>query len=349
VRGIEAGAGGIVVTSGDATLEGVRVYAAQDNGVTVYSSASASVEHSEIDASGRYGLSAFEATSLMMSYSKVTGGAGPGLWAACTPSDAGAGVTGCDCAAPVVVQLSSTKIDGNKTLGLALNGAQATLANVSINNTEVGGNFQHGGGVAAFGCSDVSATGLELDTNADYGMLVDDSRLYVDGAKVSGNLRGIWMQNIGQSMAGGATLINGSIENNLGVGIGIGENSLDVLIEGIEITGTISKVLPIVVGNVSASQAAVGDGVTWKAGAQATLRGLDLSANARASVLIDGDVTAGSAIESIALSGGDEVLGILQQNASAVPVSPTIESGVAFQATTEQVHAVPVDLIPPGI
>jgi hypothetical protein len=344
LRGLLVSGGSIIVASGDTLIDAVRVYASTGDGVQAATATSVVVTNSEVSSTDRYGTVAFGAAALALYNSKLSGSAGPGVWAQCDVGDP------CACAQAMPVHLENVLVDGNALVGVSLVGVSATLENVIVSNTKVGPNFQAGGGMSISGCSDVTAGGITIEDNVDFGLLVDDSSIDVDGIEVRGNLRGVWIQKIGQSLAGGATLRNGVIADNKGVGFGIGTLSLGVLAEGLEVLDTQSIALPVLVGGVSAGSQQVGDGLTWLDGAQVTLSNLTMSGSARASVLIDKASGAGSSIEGIVLAGGDEAKGIVLQS-YAGGTQPTLAGGApALDVQVTEVFSVPNEVaIPPGI
>jgi hypothetical protein len=102
---------------------------------------------------------------------------------------------------------------------------------------------------------------------------------------------------------------------------------------------------------VSASSESVGDGLDWFGASYLMVEGVTVSNSARASVLIDGAVAAGSTIQSLALGGGDEQKGILQQNVTVDDTSPSVGTGVPSVRTSasEEFAIATPPAVPPGI
>jgi hypothetical protein len=95
----------------------------------------------------------------------------------------------------------------------------------------------------------------------------------------------------------------------------------------------------------------VGDGLNWFDASSVVLDGITLSGSARQSVLIDGDVGQGSSITNVTLEGGDELLGILQQNYTQGGVQPVVGSGAPPVSTAAaEVYPIAEKMgLPPGI
>jgi hypothetical protein len=69
--------------------------------------------------------------------------------------------------------------------------------------------------------------------------------------------------------------------------------------------------MPLIVGNVSASQQDAGHGLVWCGPARAELSGIELGANELGSLVIERAVAPGSLLEHITLRDGDESKGIV--------------------------------------
>jgi len=353
VQGVTVGSGGVRVDGSGGPpvrIEKVRVIASGADGLRVEQGGIVEVRHTEIAQSTRYGVSAFGAGSVSVHDSIVSGGKGPGLWAECAE--------GCLCVAPVVLDLQNVVVRDNKIVGLAVVGANATLKNVDITGNTVASGFQPGSGLSASKCSNLTATGLRVLDNSNFGILIDDSSASLgasggkDGVEVSRNLMGLWMQNIGASNAGAqGKLENVTILENAGVGLGLDGSSKGIIIYGTEIRETSSIALPVLVGGVSAGSKEVGDGVNWLHGSQAQIDGLTVSSSARQSVLIDGEVASGSSIANVVLEQGDDAKGILQQNLPSGGVQPHVQTGAPPLTTSDaQKFAVPKSpAVPMGI
>jgi hypothetical protein len=345
VRGITISGGSLDVMDGDTRISASVITGSTNDGIVVNANASVTVERSEVTNASRYGISAFNAGNVNVLGSIITGSgtaSGPGMWAQCNG--------GCICETTVEVNIADSKFLDTSVVGIAIVGAKATISNVEVRGTTTGQNFQHGGGVSISSCSDVDATDLLVMENADFGILVDDSSIDFNGLDVGNNLRGMWIQNIGMSMQASAVIRNAEVTTNEGVGIGVAQGSAGVTIEDSNILDTEMIVLPVLIGGVSAGSESVGDGVTWKGGSDAILRGVTIGNSARASILIDGPVGSGSIIDTVTLLNGDEGKGIIQQNLAIDGTKP-VTSGTSPQVATQtdEAYAVPDDIIPPSI
>ncbi|HZO15853.1 MAG TPA: right-handed parallel beta-helix repeat-containing protein [Polyangiaceae bacterium] len=345
VRGLTIQSGSLNVRSGSTTASMVRILDSLQDGVTAGSGSNVSINASEIRNAERYGVSGFDIASLVIEDSVVEGRAGhggPGVWAQCN--------LGCACANRPQVSMTNVKISLMRIIALSLVAADATLHNVELRNTAVGDGFEHGGGVAASECAGLTATDLRIIDNEDYGMLIHDSSLNADGLKVSGNLRGVWIQAVGASMPGSVYLRNGELTGNQGVGIGVAMDSKSVTIENTNIADTQQIALPVMIDGVSASSELVANGITWKGLSHLSLNGVTVRSSQKQSVLIDGGVASGSTIANVLLSEGDETKGILQQNfMEGMDQSPQVIDSPPLTVTPEELFGVPDDIIPPTI
>jgi hypothetical protein len=352
VQGVNVSGGGIRVDGSGGQpvrISQVRVTNSGADGVRVEAGAVVEIVRSDVSGSARYGVSGFGAGSISVHQSIVSGGKGPGVWAECAD--------GCACAAPVNLDVFGTIIRDNKLVGVSIVGATATLKDVDITGNTVASGFQPGGGLSVSQCSNVTATGLRVLDNSHFGILVDDSAVSLggpgskDGVEVSRNLMGIWMQKIGTSFDVQAKLENCKILENSGVGLGLDGSSKGIIIYGTEVRETTAIALPVLVGGVSADSREVGDGLNWLKTTQAQIDGLTVSASARQSFLIDGEVAAGSSISNIALEQGDETKGILQQNLPSGGVEPSVGAGspVLTKSPAEQFAVPKSPEVPMGI
>ncbi|HTN92017.1 MAG TPA: right-handed parallel beta-helix repeat-containing protein, partial [Sorangium sp.] len=158
LRGLTVGAGGVQIAPGArARIEAVRVAGSASDGVTLGPGASLDLVDSAIEGSARYGLSALDAGRLFVTRSILSGSQGPGLWAQCTG--------GCDCEAPVDVQVEDAILRDNKVVGVSLVGARATLSGVEVSGNALRG-FDPSGGVSVSGCSTLDATALRVADNS---------------------------------------------------------------------------------------------------------------------------------------------------------------------------------------
>lgn len=334
--------GSISVESGNILVIATRIVDSFSDSIYVAAGGSAKVERSEILRAGRYAVSAFDAT-IDVTTTIIEDPAGPGVWAQCA--------NGCDCPSPLYANISDTVVRGSAIVGVSLVGVRGTIDNIEVSGTTVGNNFEAGGGVSIAHCSDVIATDMDIEDSADFGLLVHDSALDLNGGVIAGNLRGVWVQNVGQSFAASVSIRNASVTRNQGVGVGVDGGSSDVLLADSTIDDTESVSLPVLVGGVSAGAAEVGDGIAWKALSSMAIERVAVSGSSRASVLIDGAVGSGSSIADLVLAGGDETKGILQQSLPQGGNEP-ITSGTTPPVTpsTDEQLPVPTSVAaPPGI
>ena len=348
VQGMTVGMDGIKLdAAASVTVRSVRVNATTLDGIDANAGSSVSIVNSEIHGAARYAVSAFDVTSVSVESSILNGAAGPGMWAQCSG--------GCDCPSSVSVTVSDTIIRDTKIVGLSFVGVDAVLRNVEISGNTVDNHFNPGGGMAVSQCSNVDAVGLSVLDNSNFGVLVDDSTIQFgeQGSttiEVMRNLRGIWVQNIGQSTEQSVTIDGFELGENTGVGFGVDLESTSVTVRNGTIRDTSLIDLPVLVNGVSAASDQIGDGLNWFSTSQVTLHSLSVSNSARASVLIDGDVAPGSSVTSVTLSGGDEAKGILQQNLPDGGTTPTIQAAPSVTTSGAEEFAIPeAPQIPPGI
>jgi hypothetical protein len=345
IRGLTVDGGSISVSEGDTTIDAVRIIGSPGDGVAVGSAASVTVTRSEITSAGRYHLSAFNSASVTVDASIIDGKGlgGPGMWVECDQD------SGCVLGS-ATLSMTNSKVKSTKLVGVSLVGAVASFDNVEVRDTHVGDNFEAGGGISASACSSVTATGLSVMDNVDFGMLLDDSALDADGLTVSRNLRGLWIQYVGMTCPAEAVVRNAVVSGNQGVGIGVAAASTGVRIEQSRIENTVNVALPVLVGGISSSSDLVGDGFNWQDASFVSLDGVSISGSDRASMLIDGVVAAGSTIANVVLSAGDESLGIKQQNLPTDGVQPAVVQSPPVQAFSEELFSIPEEVgIPPTI
>lgn len=348
LRGVEVGAGGIVVDAAAVGVEidSVRVLGSSGSGVEVGAGASVSIRASEIVGSAQYGVVAFDAAEVSLERVIVEDGAGPGVWTQCEG--------GCDCAAPPAVTVTDTLVRNNKVVGVSLAGVGAVLHNVEIRDHSEGSDFGATGGLAAFACSTVEATSLRVLDNSGYGVLIDDASGSIGSGlgdtgepqvQISGNSTGVWLQ----AVTTGFVLDGLNVEDNKGVGIGVSLESKGIVCWNTWITGTTEMTVPVLAEGV-ASAAEVGDGFAWLDGSEVAVDNVTLSGNQRASMLIDGPAGAGSTITNVTLEGGDELLGLVQQNAPSGTSSPTVGAGAPpIDQTETESFAVPIGPMAPAL
>lgn len=345
IHDVTVASGTITVRTGaEATISGTRVLESVQDGLLLEQGATVEVRSSEITGAGRYGISAFEAGSVTLDGTIIEDGDGPGIWISC--------MAGCDCSSPVTSSIKNTIIRNNRIVGISFVGASGTLENVTVTDTRVGNSFEAGGGISASACSDIQATELTIASNADFGMLVDDSTLDLASGTIDDNLRGLWVQAIGVSQSSGSVNVTDTvISGNEGVGFGVDGGSVNVTIEKSQITDTKMVPLPVLVNGVSARALDVGDGLSWLGTSQVVARDLTLSNNARVGILIDGPVMSGSAIENLTATNMSGTLEILQQNLPMGGEQPaTSGTTPAIESDSSERLAVPTEIaIPPSI
>jgi hypothetical protein len=252
--------------------------------------------------------------------------------------------------------MSSVVLTNNRVVGLSLIGVKAELDAVDITANAVAEDFTASGGVSASQCSALSATRVRVLDNSAFGMLIDGSSATLgtddpaSGVEVSRNTLGVWIQHLPVSTAQPVVIRNAKVVDNAGVGIGLlGDGVLtgqaSVGIHSSDVGGTASKVLPSLQDGVPKSRQ-VGHGVAWVSGARAQIDGLKLHGNTVASLLVDGEVGEGSVVRGVALSEGDEKLGIIHQN---LPASrEPIDSLPGPQRVVSQQYAIPTAPALPG-
>jgi hypothetical protein len=329
--GLTVGSGGVRVDQAvHARIDSVRVSGSAGVGVEIAPGSSVSIVSSEVRDSSSHGIAAIDAangTRVDLDRTLIVGSGESGIWMQCD--------AGCDCGAsiplpegdtaPSAASLTATAtlVQRNRIVGVSLEGVGATLDNVEIVDTRLGDIVsygQYGGGLNISGCSRVAATRLGLRRNASFGVLVDDSSASLGGeepeagVEIVQNVMGLWMKDISRSSAQAVVLDNGLIQDNRGVGLGISGNSRGFVICRSTVTGTATEPVPVGVGD----RKEVGDGVNWLDGSVGMLEDVELSNNARASLLIDGSVphidgSLRQGIVNLRLTGGDELKGILQQ------------------------------------
>jgi hypothetical protein len=154
---------------------------------------------------------------------------------------------------------------------------------------------------------------------------------------------GLWIQN----QADGQTVAvhNALVAGNQAVGVGLSA-SKGVTIDGAtQIMNTAMHLSGVSLNGMdSATQAQVGDGVSWIKGAEAELSDVSLSGNARQSIIIDGPVGTGSGIDNPTLTNGDDGKGIVIQRVAATDTVPDITGTTTL---TRAPTAIPV-AIPPA-
>ncbi|MGK3987315.1 right-handed parallel beta-helix repeat-containing protein [Sorangium sp. So ce136] len=305
-----------------------------EDGVRVDARSSVTLISSTIERAAVNGLYAVDPIEVSLDRVVIAGSGGPGLWIASSS----------ECAAPAeqpVVDVKSSIVRGSHNAGVALFGARATFQGVDILATVPGEAWNYGdggGGLTVASCSEVDAKGLRVHDSSSYGVLVDASKGRIGGVgaddevEIHRNVIGVSLQNVKESF----TLENAQLDENQGVGIGLRGESQGIIICRSGVSRTAIKSLPT--ADVGADD--IGDGLVWAEKSSATITALALSGNDRASVLIDGE--ASGALSEVTLSGGDEALGIVQQNIRSGDAKPAVMGSTpALRVVTAQEFSVP--------
>jgi hypothetical protein len=309
VRGVTVGGGGITIANGAAgvRVDSVHVLKPDANAITLGTGSSATIVSSTLEGAGSAtdsrgplggnAIYAAQAAGLDIEKTYITSTYGPGIWAqSCTD--------GCTCTATAMkLNVHGIIIEGAELVAMALGGVNATIDDVTLTGTiPFHRDGQQGGGLAAFQCTNLTATNFRSTSNMLYGVLVDHSSAQIGDANAVGSVDisdnktyGAWIQNISTMQGGsaqGVSLSGARLKGNQGVGIGLDGNAQGIIIEGCESTGTGSKTLPTIVPGPG--QASVGDGLLWGKGVQANVKSLTVDGNARAGATIGGQWADGS-------------------------------------------------------
>jgi hypothetical protein len=325
--------GPIRVGGSNARLQYALLRGSIEDAVTLEPEGSLEIAGSTISKAARYGIVAFDGGSLEISRSVIADNQGPGIWMQCDGD--------CDCASQPRLMVSKVSVQANSLVGVALLGTEAEIDTLRIRDTTVGANFEAGGGLSIARCSDVTAKALQIEDNADFGVLVDDSDVALggsggdEGLEVHRNLRGIWLQNISTKASHSAQIQNATLTGNRGIGIGMAGSlgAGSITIADTTINDTEGIALPNLVGGVSAGVTCTADGVLWLNGVEAHLDNVTTSGSGRVGILIDGAAT--GSLTDIRLMGGDEDGGIAQVNYLGGPQPETEGSTPSITATED--------------
>ena len=316
-------------------------------GVEVLSGGAVAIEDCEIRQSKSYGVLANDG-SVSIANSVIEDTAGPGVWAACSD--------GCACSGNVEATLDHLLLQRNGHVSVGLLGAQATLRNVHILESEAGPDFEHGGGLMASACAVVDVDSVTVEDATSFGVLVHGASM--TQADAAGPLRvaaaghgGLWLQNIHEGQM--VSLGDISLEDNDAVGLALGGVDLSskgiIVIGGGRVGNTASAPVPVFQEGLAGTDI-VGDGIVWSDGVGAEIRDLIVSASERNAFLIDGAVETGSVLSDIALEGGDEAKGIVHQNSDVSGMPATQGTVPPVDSTMEERFAIPIaPLVPPAI
>jgi hypothetical protein len=353
-----------VLDNANVKIDSVMVQGSQSDGIEIGAGAQVSITRTTVEGSKLYGISAFETGDITIEASIINGAllpsletdSGPGVWVQHDCAQA------CACGDAPKVTMRSVVACGNGLIGVSLAGVIGDLANVEVKKTfPYRATLDLGGGLAISGCSNVAAKGLNVTENQAYGVLIDQSLVTLGGPAlneqihISKNYTGMWIQNL-NGLPGGSEeavrVVDCEIIENFGVGLGLGSNSgsgleeRGIVIHG-KVQGTQTHKIPTfdyITSTTSIKE--VGDGVVWAGGARAVLDRLELSGNARMSILIDGSVAEGSSIIEPAFSGGDdaEERGIVIHGLPPDGVEPALVgvTGSAVHKVSAGTYSIPV-------
>lgn len=355
VRGLTVGAGGVEIQGATGVrIESVRVAGSSStirDGVSLGAGSQATIVTSTIDGAGRAGVYAMDA-DVTLDRSLVSGAQSAGVWVEGTACDAS-----CNCTERPLLTVRNSTLRQNASIGVSLTGAAGDILAMEVMGTQVGASGFGGGGVAATACSDVAASQVRVNGSSDYGVLVDRSTARLGDAEdedgtveIGDNLRGLWIQNVDDkacpTMTGCVTLHRGTLEANLGVGIGVAGSSRGVILCKTAVTGTLSTPLSVFDAQNNVGKEDVGDGVSWLDKSSVVVEEVILGNNERQSLLIDGPV-AGD-IVSLELRGGDANKPPLQQNLPMGGAQPTLGGGVDLTTDVTRKLAIPGPLTVPA-
>jgi hypothetical protein len=342
VRGVQVN-GGVVVADGASgvSVEDACVVSSTTSGVRASAGSTVSVARSHIKDAAGYGVEAFDVTRLSLLETRITGAGAPGVWASCSD--------GCACSAQPEVDFQDVTVHEAALVGVALNGVNARLRDVSIADTGLR-DFQGGGALAMGQCSVVDAEAVvlqvksagDLDAYGAFGLLSDgvSGRLGAAGSDrgiiIVGGRPGAWFMD--REGRGAELQVNAiDVSSSTGVGIGVSAGARGIIIVGGRIADTLGDTVPLANGGADT----VGDGLSWNEGAGLVIDGVSLSRSARQAVLIDGGVGAGSNILAIDLA--NDPSGILQQRVQVDDPAPELGSGVSLATESSVMFAVPAE------
>ncbi|MDC0685484.1 right-handed parallel beta-helix repeat-containing protein [Sorangium atrum] len=308
VRGLKVGREGVSVQGAiGVRIESVRIVGERGferAGVELHPGSSAAIVDSEIIDSGHVGIFA-ENADVTLERSVISGAQRGGIVIQGIPENDCD--SDCTCVSRPALVVKSSVIHRNHIIGISLRGAIASLEGVDVIDTEHGDAIEtgyFGGGISAAECSSVTgAIKVRVLDSRSFGILVDRSTAALgdeeeaDSVEISGNTRGLWIQNValqngchdhGDHGPGCVMLHNGKLDGNFGVGIGVTGQSRGIILCKSAITATALERLPVFDGGNEPSVDDVGDGVDWLDGSEVTIEELTLRGNERQSLLIDG-------------------------------------------------------------
>lgn len=334
IRGVQTT--GIVV-EGATLIDQVRVAAPQGRGIDVRPGSDVTIVQTEVSDASDHAIVSIDAVA-HLDRVYVHDGAGPGVWLQ---------GPGCEANASAPVTVDRLHVERAHTVGLALVGVDATVANTNILDTRQAPGVADGFGMSTADCTVLDVANLHVDGADAYGatLFATSGRLGSPGEDrgiiiVNGHTGGIWFEDTSADL----TFDNFDIADSSGVGIGVGAESRGIIIVNGRVGNTMSASRPVMGGG----QQQVGDGLLWGTGAQLSLDGLTLAGSGRNALLIDGAVAMGSAISLLTLEGADADKGIVQQSFEDGATSPSVGDGVPpIQQSPDALFDVP--LSPPSL
>lgn len=337
VQGLSVGAGGIIVDGATgARIVSVKASNADNDGCTVQPNSEVTIESSTIDHAKRYGIYASNAASVSVDKSFFTANTGAAIWAEQT--------NGCGAAPMHALSLTTSVFRGNYQYSVILQGVTASMMTVDIVETtgDPAQFYAYGGGMAASQCTQLDATATRIDKSNAFGLLLDNVTGKFSGqdsdnkTSISGNQVGFWAKNV----SGGFLLEDVDFEENKGVSIGSSGTTKGFIVCRVNVTHTIKTDMTVLdAGQIAPKPQAVGDGFAWLDGSEVELADATFSQNERSSILIDGP--AAGKLTNVTLSGGDENLGIIQQNYDGM-AQPVVTNAPALDVDMSERFAVPV-------
>jgi Right handed beta helix region len=323
IRGITATS---VQADGVATLvfEQSRVTAGV-HGVAVAGAGAVEIACSEVTGAADHGVLATDTSNLTVRRSYLHDIGGPGLWVACSE--------GCGCSSVPDVSLTDVTVERARHAGVHFAAVDAVVRDVAITDTNQRPGMAGGVGLSA-ACGSVDVQGLYVDGAVEAGVLLQDTtgNLGAPGQEagiiIINGKRGLWL-----SGDAGVTAQGFEISAAGGIGVGIDAESKGIIIINGKVEDTAAAQLPVAGGGTQS----VGDGLLWMTGAEVSITGLSLSNSARAALLIDGEVAAGSTLTDVTLLGSDASFGIVQQGVQMGATAPMVGSNTP--AVTQQSDA----------
>jgi hypothetical protein len=239
------------------------------------------------------------------------------------------------------VALERVHVEETVGVGMALIGASATIRSTEILRTSQTPGEADGFGLGTSSCSELDVEGLRVDDTANVAVVLFESSgsLGSPGEDrgiiiVNGRGGGVWLESATAELE----LDNFDISDSGGVGIGVGPETVGIIIVNGRVANTSSAARPVVGGDMRQ----VGDGLLWGGDSQIVMDDVTLEGSSRNAVLIDGPVAAGSSIANITLGGDDADKGILQQRVSTGEDAPAVDNAPAVDQTEEAMFEVPV-------